>query len=140
LRDLANDHATGARTTALMLGVRPEGAGVRLTHRAAAWGVLLHGAFFAALLPLVRAATVPWQGALVALGVAATWLALGAAPRAIGHRGRLARVGGGYIAATLGALVLAGMAVAPPALAIALGLGFTVPVGLMFARNRRHWA
>lgn len=139
LRDLANDHAAGARTTALMLGVRPEGTGLRLTRAAAAWGLVLHGAFFAALLSLLRPAPLPWRGAAIGLGLAATWMALVAVPRAIGHRGRLARVGGGYIACTLGALVLAGMTRARPALAIALFLAFVVPVALMFVRNRRHW-
>lgn len=139
LRDLANDHAAGAHTTALMLGVRPQGTGLRLTRRAAAWGLVLHGAFFAALLPLLRPVTLPWPGAVTVLGVAATWIALVAVPRTIGHRGRLARVGGGYVATTLGALVLTGMAAAHPALSVALCLAFAIPVGLMFVRNRRHW-
>lgn len=140
LRDLANDHASGARTTALMLGVRPDGHGLRLTRRAAVWGLLLHVGFFAAMLPLLSDAAPPWRAAVIGLAAASTWLAMVDAPRAFGHGGRLARVGGGYIALTLGALVLAGMASASPGVTFALGLAFSIPVGLMFLRNRSAWS
>jgi len=72
VKDLAHDHAVGARTTALALGVRPAGAGIRFTRRYGVYCLGLWALGAAAAVAAVVTAEAPHSRTLVlAAGVGA---------------------------------------------------------------------
>ncbi|MCC6318444.1 MAG: UbiA family prenyltransferase [Gemmatimonadaceae bacterium] len=139
VRDLENDHACGARTTALWLGARARDGGVVLPARAAMYAAITHGTFVATVVWLAWPAPVVAQLVVAGLLLLGTWILCFVAPAALRDRRRLPRLGATYIGTTLGALVLAGGSAVPAPLPFALLLAFGVPVGLMCVRNGRRW-
>jgi len=144
LRDLANDFAQGARTTAIWLGARP-GAGDALTipGRLLAYALALQVGQLLCVLAVLRAipsmAGSAWRGVPVALCLAAVALLPLVATRLARSRRQL-------IVLCL-AQVLLGMAVMPmlyvpalnPAGAAALLASFALPVLAMYFHNGTHW-
>ncbi|MGQ0647341.1 MAG: UbiA family prenyltransferase [Gemmatimonadaceae bacterium] len=134
LRDLANDLARGARTTAILLGARPSGAGVRLSPTAASYAMLLHATVIAVGLLFLRGAT---PAAFLAGAVLATGATLlgEMARRTLTSPSQLALSGAGYIAASLGFVIVSVAHRADPALVAPLLTAFATPVGVMILRT-----
>jgi 4-hydroxybenzoate polyprenyltransferase len=144
LRDLANDFACGARTTAIWLGARP-GAGdaVSIPRQLLAYGLVLQVAQVACVLGVLRSmpemARNPWRAVPVALCLAALALLPLTATRFLRSRRSL------IIFCLAG--VLLGMAAMPmlyvpvmnPEGAMAMGAAFALPVLAMYLHNGRHW-
>lgn len=144
LRDLANDFARGARTTAIWLGARP-GAGdaVTISRRLLVYALALQMAQFLCVLAALRSmpemAGNPWRAVPVALSLAAAALLPLAPSRLVRSRRKLITV--------CLAQVLLGMAVMPmlyvpvinPAGAAAMIASFALPVLAMYLNNGTHW-
>lgn len=144
LRDLANDFAQGARTTAIWLGARP-GAGdaVTISTRLLAYAVALQIALLVCVLAALRSipelADNPWRALPIALSLAAAALLPLTATRLVRSRRHLITV--------CLAQVLLGMAVMPmlyvpvinSAGAVALIASFALPVLAMYLHNGTHW-
>jgi 4-hydroxybenzoate polyprenyltransferase len=134
LRDLPNDFARGARTTAIVLGARPRGAGVHVPAPVAAYAFALHAAVTAGGLVLLRDAARPAWWLACALGAAATLLMAGAG-RALRSPAHLVWVGGAWIATSLAFLIIAAAHRAAAELHATLQAAFVIPVALMFLRR-----
>lgn len=144
LRDLANDFAQGARTTAIWLGARP-GAGdaVTISTRLLAYALALQIALLACVIAVLRSvpgmAGSPWGAVPVVLCLAASALSLLGGTRLVRSRRSLITV--------CLAQVLLGMAVMPmlyvPVLevpgAAAMIASFALPVLAMYLYNRTRW-
>lgn len=144
LRDLANDFAHGARTTAIWLGARP-GAGdaVSIPARLLVYALGLQMAqllcVLAALRLIPQTAGSAWRGVPVALCLTAAALLPLAATRLVRSRRSLITV--------CFAQVLLGMAVMPmlyvPFInlegAVAMVASFAIPLFAMYLHNGVHW-
>ena len=134
LRDLPNDFARGARTTAIVLGARPDGRGIRVPPLAGAWALALSAAVAGAGFALLRGAPIRVLGVSALSGVATLGLMVAAA-HDLARRRHLVVVGGAWIATSLAFVVLAAGHRATPPLAEALVAAFLLPVLLMFVRR-----
>lgn len=147
LRDLANDHRGGARTSAIWLGARPgAGTGILLSGSMVGYAVLLQVALWVtALMALAEvdasvhvtgaAATRAW---VIALLVVATG-ALGLAYQRRQERRRLMAAGAWNIVATLfGLPVLVWPALGASEAALMLG-ALALPIAAMLVYNGSHW-
>lgn len=137
LRDLPNDFRRGARTTAIALGARPDGAGVVIPRALVMYALLLHGMLLLIVAMCVRSATLNVQIAAAALGAGLSML-LHVGYRQRGDNTTLGLAGGLYVALSFATLVLAGAHNAAPAVQGALGWLVVLPAGLMFLRNARQ--
>jgi 4-hydroxybenzoate polyprenyltransferase len=144
LRDLANDFAHGARTTAIWLGARPGvGDAVTIPTRLVSYALALQMALLLCVLAALRSvpemAGTPWRAAAIALCLIASALLPLAATRLVRSRRKLITV--------CFAQVLLGMAVMPmlyapavnPAGAVAMTASFALPVLAMYLYNRACW-
>lgn len=137
LRDLPNDYRRGARTTAIALGSRPDGAGVFIPRALVVYALLLHGVLLLIVAMCVRDATLTVQFAAAALGAGLSML-LHVGYRQRGERTKLGLAGALYVALSFATLVLAGAHHATPLVQAALGWLVVIPAGLMFLRNARQ--
>jgi 4-hydroxybenzoate polyprenyltransferase len=143
LRDLANDRAAGARTTALWLGARADaGGGVAIPRRLAAYALALQAGLCAAA-PLAIAdgaeGRVAAARALVAAALAASvWLLVRAARRRADRR-RLIAAGVGHLVAALAVLPLVALPLLDGFGALVMLAAFAVPAAAMFAYNGSRW-
>jgi 4-hydroxybenzoate polyprenyltransferase len=144
LRDLANDFACGARTTAIWLGARPgRGGAVAISRPLLAYGIALQVAQLACVVGVLRSmpemARSPWRAVPVALCLAALALLPLTATRFVRSRRSL------IIFCLTGVLI--GMAVMPmlyapvinPEGAMAMGAAFALPVFAMHLYNGTRW-
>jgi len=141
LRDLANDQARGARTTAAWFGARAGvGTAVHVPPALTAYALALQAGLAASAgFALAALAAGPLTQAAVALAllVGATTLARGF--RRIGDRRGLVATGAVNIVATLLVLPLLALARLGPTGSGVLLLVFTLPVLAMWVYNGSHW-
>ena len=137
LRDLPNDFRRGARTTAIALGARPNGAGVVIPRALVVYAALLHGMLLLIVAMCVRGSTPTVQFAAATLGAGLSML-LQVGYRHRGDQATLGLSGALYVALSFATLVLAGAHDAAPTVQRALGWLVVLPAGLMFLRNARQ--
>lgn len=146
LRDLANDQARGARTTALWFGAQAgDGSAVRVPPRLACYALGLQAGLVACAVQAVRVLDAGSRGAAVATAIAvgaALLVACTTLAWAFGRTGRrraLVSAGAANIVATLLVLPLLVLARIGPVGALVLMTLFVVPVLAMWAYNGTHW-
>jgi 4-hydroxybenzoate polyprenyltransferase len=144
VRDLANDYARGAQTTALWLGTRPaEGSGVKLSGALIAYAFVLQGVLAVlAGMAIVRLALPDVQIWRVALPVIAALVA-GTVLLALllrgGDRRRFMRLGVPHTVLTLLIMPVLYFPVLDAVSIAILVTVFAIPVATMYLYNGSHW-
>jgi 4-hydroxybenzoate polyprenyltransferase len=145
VRDLANDFARGARTSAIWLGARPsEGSGVKLSRTLTAYGLLLQGALVASALlaldALEHAQIGHWLANwLVVAGLSVSTVTLLALFMRLGNRRDLVAAGTLHTVVTLAVLPALYVPMLSPVAAAAVLGAFALPVIAMYLYNGSHW-
>ena len=139
VRDLKNDRAHGARTTAIALGILLSGRGVFVPFRAAVYTAGLHAVFVSLCAPLIidanPLALVLWG--LCALGSTAVMFT---AWQCRSNATRLGGLGAAYTVSALALLIASGLHDATTRLQVSVGCAFALPVAVWYARNSRRVA
>lgn len=137
IRDIANDFARGARTTAIWMGARPaEGGEIRLPRTLVAYGVVLQGALVAfAIASLDHRGT----AALPLVGIASSSLLFPASLAYRQDRRRVMAFGAWHIVATLSVLPCLYIPVLNLSGVLTLLAVFLLPSLAMFLYNGSHW-
>lgn len=144
VRDLANDYARGARTTAIWLGVRPaDGSAVKLSGALIAYAFVLQGAMALLALVALEAMEFPddhyWRAALPVMAALAAGTVLLAFLLHGGNRRRLMGLGVPHTVVSMlvmPALYIPVMSAGSVALLLAV---FAFPVAAMYLYNGSHW-
>jgi 4-hydroxybenzoate polyprenyltransferase len=143
VRDLANDFARGARTSAIWLGARPaEGSGVKLSRTLTAYGLLMQAALvasaFLALDSLEAGGGLPLKATVLA-GLIVSTVMLLALFRRLGDRRGLVAAGTGHTVVTLAVLPVLYLPMLGFAGAAAVLAAFALPVLAMYLYNGSRW-
>jgi 4-hydroxybenzoate polyprenyltransferase len=145
VRDLANDFARGARTSAIWLGARPaEGSGVKLSRTLTAYGLLLQAALVASGLlavdSLEHAKNGHWlANALVVAGLSVSTVMLLALFVRLGNRRDLLAAGTSHTVVTLAVLPMLYLPLLGHVGAAAVLAVFAFPAVAMYLYNGSHW-
>jgi 4-hydroxybenzoate polyprenyltransferase len=144
VRDIANDHARGALTTAIWLGARPAaGSSVKLSRALIAYGFLLQAALSALCMLTLDALKLTsrpyWSTALLLIVVLAASTFLLTLVLRGGDRRALMRVGVLHTVLTMLVIPALYVPVQTDASIAILAAVFTVPVAAMYLYNGSHW-